>query len=154
LIPFRNRSREILLVLEKALTYGVAQTFGFFLRGLIDKRFVSLREFIRKAQPLAIESSAVGYLSKVIAGSKPPPMDRIDAWADALGLEGDLRQEFMNLALEDLLARAPSELRKWVISLRAEVVQLREQNSTVCGQLEQLVGEKHKVAPPTNTKPH
>jgi hypothetical protein len=132
----------------------VALTFGFFLKSLIDKRFVSLREFIRKAQPMAIESSAVGYLSKVIAGTKPPPMDRIDAWADALGLEGDVRREFMNLALEDLLARAPSELRKWVISLRAEVVQLREQNTTVCGQLEQLLAEKQPPSPPASDTPH
>jgi hypothetical protein len=132
----------------------VAQTFGFFLKGLIEQRFVSLREFIRKAQPLAIESSAVGYLSKVIAGTKPPPMDRIDAWADALGLEGDLRQQFVSLALEDLLARAPSELRKWVISLRAEVVQLREQNATVSGQVEQLLAEKQPPAPPSSNPPH
>ena len=132
----------------------MAQTFGFFLKSLIEQRFVSLREFIRKAQPLAIESSAVGYLSKVIAGTKPPPMDRIDAWADALGLEGDLRQQFVSLALEDLLARAPSELRKWVISLRAEVVQLREQNATVSGQVEQLLAERQPPAPPSSNQPH
>lgn len=97
------------------------------MKSLIEKRFLSLRGFIRRAQPLANESSAVGYLSKVIAGTKPPPMDRIDAWADALDLHGEVRQEFLNLALEDLLARAPDELRKWVDSMRSELVQVREQ---------------------------
>ena len=105
----------------------MAQTFGNLLKSLIEKRFRSLRGFIRRAQPLANESGAVGYLSKVIAGTKPPPMDRIDAWADALDLHGEAREEFVNLALEDLLARAPEDLRKWVDSLRSELVQVREQ---------------------------
>lgn len=120
----------MLCVRKKALTSGVAQTFGKLLKSLIDKRFPSLRGFIRRAQPLANESGAVGYLSKVIAGTKPPPMDRIDAWADALDLQDEARQEFLNLALEDLLARAPDDLRKWVDSLRTELVQVREQLQT------------------------
>ena len=71
-----------------------SRPFARRLRGLIDDRYQSLRAFVRIAEPTRNEDTAVAYLSKVLKGSKPPPLERIDAWATALGLAGDEAEDF------------------------------------------------------------
>jgi hypothetical protein len=95
--------------------------FSELLKRLIKAKFKSQRAFIRAAEPLANEDSAQGYVSRVLSGTKPPPLNRIGAWADALGLSGEARQQFLDLALEDVLHRTPEEVQRLVASLRAEL---------------------------------
>lgn len=102
--------------------------FGILLKTLIDHRFDAHRAFIRVAQPQDAENSGSAYLSKVISGTKPPPMNRLQAWADALELTAEARQQFFELAREDVLDRAPDDVKEMVASLRAEVTHLRQQN--------------------------
>ena len=104
--------------------------FSEVLKRLIETKFKSQRAFIRAAEPQANEDSAQGYVSRVLTGAKPPPMSRIAAWADALELTGDARQQFLDLALEDVLRRTPEEVQNLVASLRSELARVRRgQNS-------------------------
>ena len=112
----------------------MAETFPNCLKRLIDARFKSRREFIRAAQPQASVDGGQGYLSQVLSGKKPPPMNRLPAWADALELTADARQQFFDLAREDVLTRAPDDVKELVASLRAEVTQLRQQNQQAAEQ--------------------
>lgn len=105
----------------------MAETFPDYLKRLIDARFKSRRDFIKAAQPHANVDGAQGYLSQVLSRKKPPPMNRLQAWADALGLSADTRQQFFDLAREDVLDRAPNEVKELVASLRTEMEQLRQQ---------------------------
>ncbi len=101
--------------------------FGQYLKLLVDGKFRSRRAFVRAAQPTANEAGAQAYLAKVLNGKAPPPMTRIDAWADALQLTGEERARFLELAREDLLERASEGVQALVKSLRSEVIALREQ---------------------------
>lgn len=83
-------------------------TFAGILAKRIDAMFDSRRAFIRAAEPKANENAAQSYLSQVIAGKKPPPIDRIDAWADALELKDKERDHFIDLAC---LAHLPIEVQ-------------------------------------------
>jgi hypothetical protein len=84
----------------------VSSNFQKTLKAAIDAKFDGLRAFIREADPKANEDSAVSYLSKVIKGKKPPPIDRIDAWARALDLKGPELERFLDLAC---IAHLPAE---------------------------------------------
>ncbi len=86
----------------------MASEFGKHLKARISREYRSLRAFVREAGEGTREDSAVGYLSKVIAGKKPPPLDRIDAWASALKLEGADLEHFLDLAC---LAHLPEVVR-------------------------------------------
>lgn len=76
------------------------------LEALIHWKFTSRRAFIRAARPPSEEESEQAYLGQVMAGKKPPPMDRLESWADALKLSGDPRQRFFDLAC---IAHLPRE---------------------------------------------
>lgn len=68
------------------------------LKRLVGARFSSARAFVRVAYPSDQESAGSAYVSKVIAGIKPPPLDRLDDWADALSLTDLERRQFKLLA--------------------------------------------------------
>ena len=53
---------------------------------------------MRVAESAERESSASAYLSKVLKGEAPPPLERIESWADALKLSGKERERFLDLA--------------------------------------------------------
>jgi len=72
--------------------------FGELLRGLISAKYDSYLAFLRAAEGPEVKEGAQGYVSRTISGDVPPPMHRIPAWADALDLEGDERQRFLDLA--------------------------------------------------------
>ncbi len=85
---------------------AVHTAFSTLLKSKIDARFESRRAFIRAAEPKANEDGAVSYLSRVIANKKPPPMDRLAAWAKALELRGIELERFLDLAC---IAHLPSD---------------------------------------------
>jgi hypothetical protein len=76
----------------------VHTTFGAYLKGRIDELFPSQRAFIRAAEGANRINSGQGYLSQVIAGKKPPPIKRLDAWAKALELSEAEKERFLDLA--------------------------------------------------------
>lgn len=78
------------------------------LKDLIPTRFRSRRAFIRAAEPKANQDGAQAYLTRVLTGAKPPPIERIEAWATALRLTGDERRRFTALAA---IAHIPEEVR-------------------------------------------
>lgn len=61
---------------------------------LIYRKFSSLRAFIRMAESGLVDSGA-GYLSKVLRDEAPVPLQRVEAWADALGLTEEDRERFI-----------------------------------------------------------
>ena len=81
------------------------EEFLSLLERLIDARFKSRRAFVRAAHPEGNEDSLVSQLSRVLDGERPPPLNRIEAWADALGLTGADKESLINRAtLENLHA--------------------------------------------------
>ncbi len=82
--------------------------FPELLESLIQARFGSRRLFIEKAQPEANQAGALSYLSQVLTRKRPPPPEHLTPWADALGLKGLKREEFLILAA---LEHIPVELR-------------------------------------------
>lgn len=96
--------------------------FADFLRQRILTRYASLRAFVRAAESQRSEDVAVAYLSKVLRGRKPPPLDRIEAWAEALALTGAERETF----IEDAhLAHATPVVQALVERLRADTTEVR-----------------------------
>ncbi len=98
----------------------MSEDFHIILKHLVESKFKSQRAFIRIAEPTANEDGAQSYLSKVIAGSKPPPLERIEAWADALGLVGEGRQEFIDLAALEHLHTAVRPMYERIFSEHRE----------------------------------
>lgn len=92
--------------------------FVVLLRGLIDRQFNGVdRQFIIATKPPSVPA-ATAYFSQVmrIAKPKPPPLESLPAWADALGLEEEARQEFMDLAA---IAHLPAAVQtRFVLLLR------------------------------------
>jgi len=60
----------------------------------------------------------MGYLSKVLKGKKPPPLEHVRAWGKALGLEGSELERFVELAE---LAHAPDAVAKRYLAMEARV---------------------------------
>lgn len=73
--------------------------FCQLLKRLVRTAFKSRRAFIRAAESPERENSASAYLSKVLKGEAPPPLERIESWADALKLSGKERERFLDLAV-------------------------------------------------------
>lgn len=76
----------------------MASEFGKLLKTLIYQQYDSARAFVRVAKGFSSEDAGVARVSKVMADKLPPPLDRLDAWADALKLEGAARDHFWDLA--------------------------------------------------------
>jgi hypothetical protein len=105
----------------------MALAFAQYLRERIDARFPSLRAFVRVAESDRSEDAAVAYLSKVLKGRKPPPLERIEAWAEALALHGSERERF----IEDAhLVHATPLVRELVDRLRGDPVRQAASPST------------------------
>jgi transcriptional regulator with XRE-family HTH domain len=77
-------------------------TFGALLETLLARRQFSTRSFAR-----AVKSSK-SSISGITNGERTPPLDRLEKWCDALGLRGQERQQFLDLAA---LAHLPQEAR-------------------------------------------
>lgn len=110
---------------QNPIVFGVKTAFSDLLQSLIAPRFTSQREFARALGPPSKEHANASYISQVLADKKPPPLERLDTWADALELYGDERQRFMDLAA---IAHLPVEVQpRFLVLLR----QLKSQQATI-----------------------
>ncbi len=96
--------------------------FGDYLRKLFDEREWSYRDAEVK---LGVSDS---FLSNVCNGKKLPKLDRLDDWADAMGLSGDDRAEFKRQAH---LAHSPDEVQTLVASLDKKLDESFKQNALI-----------------------
>lgn len=85
--------------------------FGGFLAERIERARLTRIAFAK-----AIGSSS-GFMTDVIKGRRTPPLDRLDAWADVLGLDGQERTLFLDLAA---LAHLPDEVRPRFLTIYQE----------------------------------
>lgn len=93
------------------------------LRKLIDSgRFKSRRDFARVAEGDEAEESAHRYLTKVLNDGRPPMFERVEAWADALELYGDERQQFLDLAA---IAHLPTSVQPRFVALLRQFLTLK-----------------------------
>lgn len=87
---------------------------------------MSRRAFASKA------GTSAGFLTNICDGSRTPPLDRLNKWADLLKLSGSNRTEFMELAY---LAHAPEEVRAMVGELRRKGIKMRENQRLILQEL-------------------
>ena len=118
LIPFGYHASKIFNGSIGPLPSGVDSPFVAWLKALVPKRFDSYRAFVRVAEKGRSEGGAMGYLSKVLKGKKPPPLEHVRAWGKALGLEGSELERFVELAE---LAHAPDAVAKRYLAMEARV---------------------------------
>jgi transcriptional regulator with XRE-family HTH domain len=98
-----------------------------------DSPRLSQRSFAKKA------GISGGYPAHFVSGERPPPIDKLDAMADALELEGEEREQFIESAH---LAHATEEVRALVGRLRAELEDTRENHRRIVAHLR---GIGHKL---------
>lgn len=109
--------------------------FGPYLQSLIAARFESRREFIRASDPTFDEDTASGYVAKVVSGKRSAPLERIDAWANALALSGDERETFLRLAY---LSHAPERVRQMMADLERRTAALEAAAEAVVRERDEL----------------
>lgn len=73
---------------------------------LIDDRGISRSELARR-----LGHKSPGLVSNVCQGKASIPLDKLDEWADALGLEGEARTEFKSLAIAEQAPQVAADLR-------------------------------------------
>ncbi|MBA3684181.1 MAG: hypothetical protein H0W72_02955 [Planctomycetes bacterium] len=96
--------------------------FAVMLKPLMDAKFPSGRAFIRAAERGRDEDSGAAYLSKVLAGTKPAPLERVEGWANALNLTGTERAHFLSLAE---LSHGPETVEAEYLRMHQELAELR-----------------------------
>jgi transcriptional regulator with XRE-family HTH domain len=109
-----------MLATYETLSYSrrMAVEFGDLLRVLIERMPMTRVEFAEKT------GIAASFVSNLIAGDRSPPPDRLELFADVLGLRGREREHFLDLAM---LAHLPRDLHpRWIRLLgRLEAVERR-----------------------------
>lgn len=83
------------------------------------------------------------HVNLICSGKRTPPLDRIPAWADALGLSGDARDEFIRLGH---LAHAPEQVRQEVERMRSELAAARQDVGDLRLQVADLIAENARLA--------
>lgn len=136
--PIGLQARALFNGSNGLLGSGVASAFVTWLKSLIDDKFESRRAFIRAAEGQKREEVGQGYLGQVLRDKnpKPPPLERIEAWANALGLKDADLQRFIDLAA---IAHLPEEVQPRFVRLLDDVKDLRtlaEQNATRIAKLQ------------------
>lgn len=108
------------------------------LAALIKARNIGLRELSRLAEPQRDEANTSSYISMVLKGKKPAPLDRVPLWADALELKGQERQEFLDAAALD---HAPPEVMDIIDRLEKRAVRVEQRLDDIFRRLGQRVAE-------------
>lgn len=103
-VPSRGDFAE----LRTALDWRSLDFYDFFISSLKNSG-LSNTEFASRA------GASKQHVTDMARKRRTPPLDRLDAWADALHLEGDRRAEFIRLAY---LAHAPEQVRQLVEARR------------------------------------
>lgn len=101
----------------------MASEFGKVLKTLIYQRHDSARAFVRAVGGFSSEDAGVARVSKVMAGKLPPPLDRLNAWADALKCSDDERRKLWYLAS---IAHVPALARPYLEQIYARIEQLEK----------------------------
>ena len=109
------------------------ETFRDYLDGLIRTRGYQYAELARE---IGVTKSYIGQL--VHGHSKPPPRERCDQIADALGLDGAERQRLMDLAVRE---RARGDSRAKMEELEGELRRLRRAAGGLLGTLAHSMAE-------------
>jgi hypothetical protein len=125
----------------------VLNRFADLLARLIDARFETRRAFIRAVYPAfsndsAKENTAQGYLAKVIGGD-PPLMDRVSLYAEALGLTGNERQRFVDLAA---ISHLPAEVQERFVGYLSTLQKADADTQDLMARVDALERQAKRVA--------
>ena len=113
--------------------------FRELLRALVRERLGS-QELL--AQKLAVTQKTI---SLTMLGKIPPPIDdRLDAWADALGLNGEDRDTFRRAAF---LAHTPEVIREEIQQDRIRIAELEDRVTRLAMTISDLLDGKHPPRP-------
>jgi hypothetical protein len=99
----------------------VYSDFPSLFKSLIDADFKSVRAFARII-PGTDEDTQASWISKVIRGRASAPPDYVEAWADALKLEGHRKQLFLDFAAVTHLLPPSIRPRFYAILKRIETI--------------------------------
>lgn len=88
-----------------ATTSDVARTFGTYLKALLDRSGMEQSAFGLKV------GQTRGQITNITKGRRRPPKGQAGKWADALGLHGQEREDFIDLAAATYLP--PDERARW-----------------------------------------
>lgn len=83
------------------------------------------------------------HVNDMLKKRRTPPLDRLEAWADALSLTGEERAAFIRLAY---LAHAPEQVRRLVEQLEADLAQAREQHALLLEEVARITASRAKPA--------
>lgn len=118
-----------------------AERFGDMLARLLDEAGLSQRDFAKKC------GISGGYPAHFISNIRPPTLQKVDEMADALGLEGDRRAEFLEAAY---LAHAPEEIRRLLEKVQSQASEYRHELDDLRAQFSTLaaLARKHGIKVP------
>ena len=98
--------------------------FGILIKRLINEKYKSIREFCRIAEPKSNNNGSTAYISNVMAGKRPPPIEKIDKWINALELDKEEAKKFLYLAC---VAHLPKEVQPEFEKLLDEIEELKDE---------------------------
>lgn len=90
-------------------------SFGAHLQSLLTERGLSGLGFARRV------GTASSTISQISSGKRTPPLERMDAWATALGLKGAARARFIELAQ---LAHCPEPIAREYVRQQERLLEL------------------------------
>jgi transcriptional regulator with XRE-family HTH domain len=105
---------------------------------LLNRRRESPNAFAARVE---VSHSTMG---RIMQGLRPPDVDLLDAWADALELEGDERQAFL---LAGALANCPKPALDYVARLEGDLVDLKRRAEIAEATLDRLERRVDPKAP-------
>lgn len=111
------------------------RAWGLFLERTIRAKQLSMPE---GAELLGLGKSA---LSQYYHARVCPPLKKLTAWADALGLEGKDREEFVVLGH---LAHAPEQIERSFLAMLKEVEELRAEVADMRALMRKIAREDVK----------
>ncbi len=109
------------------------QDFLTLIRELIGRRYGGSES--RLADALGVNRSSV---HRVVAGEKKLSLKAIDAWADALALEGEERADF-SLAAE--VASSPASVRERINELESLLERISRESARAHAKMTRAVAE-------------
>jgi transcriptional regulator with XRE-family HTH domain len=91
------------------------QRFGPLLANCIESAGFTFNGFAKKV------GAGSSTISQISTSKRTPPLDQIDHWADVLGLKGEKRAEFLEIAC---LEHCPEPIRAEYQRLKTQVQKL------------------------------
>ncbi len=103
---------------------------------LLNRRRESPNAFAARVE---VSHSTMG---RIMQGHRPPDVDQLDAWADALDLTGDERESFL---LAGALANCPRPALDYVARLEGDLADLKRRADIAEATLDRL---ERRIDPP------